>query len=70
MARKKLKKKQKDTSGKVEKPKLEGMKQTDHYNVFALAAFVLVLAVWVAPLAALSNCKYCKLEAHLQTNIT
>lgn len=70
MARKKLKKKQKDISGKVEKAKLEEMKQTDHCNVFALPAFVLVLAVCVAPLSALSNCKYYELEAHLQTNIT
>lgn len=57
MARKNFKKKQVDRSGEVLKAQLAGMKPPGHRNTFALAAFVLVVAVCVVPLAALSNCK-------------
>lgn len=57
MARENFKKKQLDTSVEVLKAQLEEMKPPGHCNTFALAAFVLVVAVCVVPLAALSNCK-------------
>lgn len=58
MARKNVNKKQVDVSVEVLKAQLEEMKPSAHCNTFALAAFVLVVAVCVVPLAALSNCKY------------
>lgn len=57
MARKNFKKKQVDTSVGVLKAHLEEMKPSGPCNTFILAAFVLVVAVCVVPLAALSNCK-------------
>lgn len=58
MTRKNFKKKQVDTSVEVLKAKLEEMKPSGHCNTFAFAAFVLVVAVCVVPLAALCNRKY------------
>ena len=50
--------KQVDASVERSKAQLEGMKPSGHCNTFVLAAFVLVVAVCVVPMAALSNCKY------------
>lgn len=56
MARRNLKKNQVDTSAEVVKAKPENMNPSGQCNIFA--AFVLVVAVCVLPMAALSNCKY------------
>lgn len=69
MARKNFKKKPVDTSGEVLKAQPEEMKLSGHRNTFALAAFVLVVAVCVVPLAALSNCKYIWKKTHLRENV-
>lgn len=58
MTRKNFKKKQVDTTVEVLKGQLEEMKPPGHCITFVLAAFVLVVAVCVVPLAALCNCKY------------
>lgn len=55
---KKQNKTQVDTSTEEVKTPLEEMTQSRGRFIYALAPLVLVVAVCVAPRAALSNCKY------------
>lgn len=53
-------KKSKDTSAAVVggEARQKGMTQSEDFDMFSLAAIVLLVAVYVVPLTALSTCKY------------